>query len=293
MTIANWIKNNKLLLRQYKKQNYIVKNTNKNSDLCIIFFSGNGLYFPNTEEEFNKTIVQNNRYEWEHITSDYTFLKKTGKLIFVRDIYKQWYFNGINTELNTIEKTAQQLKQETRGYQIITVGNSAGGFAAVIFGILLNAEKIFSFSGQFDLYSEIKTNPFLLKAKQSKDKNRYFNITNYVTKHKIPVYYFYPYHNKEDLKQAENISNVSSVFSFKINRILHGDTITPNTYKYLFFLSEKKLQKLYIKFKNILIEPDIFLIACSSMYKIYFTIKRIIGLVFSKKLITFLKGLTV
>lgn len=52
--------NNDLLNEYFEKENYkeIIVNAEKN--LCYIFFSGNGLYYPNTVEEFKKTIIESN-----------------------------------------------------------------------------------------------------------------------------------------------------------------------------------------------------------------------------------------
>ena len=158
-----WEQDNTLLFEEYKKQNYLIKNTNSRSKLCIVFFSGNGLYFPNTEED--------------------------------------------------------KLKNETEGYKIITVGSSAGGFAAVLFGILLNVEKIFSFSGQFSLsliLNEAET-PFLFSEKSNIQKNKYFDLPVLLKNSSSPVYYFFPYYNKNDYIQAQQVCNISTVFSFGID----------------------------------------------------------------------------
>lgn len=32
---------------------------------CYIYFSGNGIYDPDTLEAFNKTIVKEDRYDWK------------------------------------------------------------------------------------------------------------------------------------------------------------------------------------------------------------------------------------
>ena len=72
--------------------NYIVKGKErkgKERKTCIIFFSGNGLYYPNEEEEFTEKVIRQNIYEWQNISDDKLFLKKTDKIIFVRDVHKQ------------------------------------------------------------------------------------------------------------------------------------------------------------------------------------------------------------
>ena len=255
------------------------------------------MYFPNTEEEFTKTIIQNNRYEWLNISNDYLFRRKTGKMIFVRDIYKQWYIKGINSELNTIEKTADKLKNETEGYKIITVGSSAGGFAAVLFGILLNAEKIFSFSGQFSLsliLNETET-PFLFSEKSNIQKNKYFDLPVLLKNSSSPVYYFFPYYNKDDYTQAQQVCNISTVFSFRIDAAEHGRTVLPETHKYLFFAKRKTINKLYKKINHKTITSENFLCMVSMKYTLYYLdikLKTFIKLLLPEKFVLWLKNKT-
>ena len=62
-----------------------------NNGKCFIFFSGHGIFYPDTEEEFVKTIIVNDRYEWN--TSKPS---RFSKIIQVRDLKKSWYLDGIN-----------------------------------------------------------------------------------------------------------------------------------------------------------------------------------------------------
>jgi len=50
------------------------------------------------------------------------------------------------------------LREESKRYSVITLGSSADGFAAVLYGQLLDAEIIYSFNGQFE------NNPLLKKV---------------------------------------------------------------------------------------------------------------------------------
>lgn len=69
-----------------KNENYkIVINDRKNKN-CIIFFSGNGLYYPDSIEVFNEIIVNKNRYEWEQVSKSEEMTNHFGMMIFVRDI---------------------------------------------------------------------------------------------------------------------------------------------------------------------------------------------------------------
>ena len=113
-------------------------------DICVVYFSSHNIYYPNTEEVFRKKIIEKDAYEWYS-----TRIEAGHKHIFIRDIQKQWYIQGINKRINSPEKLLDFLKKECEGYRIITVGSSAGGYAAVLYGSQLGAEKVFSFNGQY------------------------------------------------------------------------------------------------------------------------------------------------
>lgn len=74
-----------------------------------------------------------------------------GMMIFVRDIYKTFYVKGINHDVSSIDALLELLEEKTAGYQIVTCGNSAGGYMAVIAGKHLSADRIFSFGGQWEI----------------------------------------------------------------------------------------------------------------------------------------------
>jgi hypothetical protein len=100
---------------------------NKSKNL-IIFFGGirNGLGAP--VFEFHNFIKKIN------IDSDF---------LFVIDHSQAWYHFGISGYTKNINETAKFLKEnyiDTHD-NIITFGNSMGGFAAILFGSLLNIES--------------------------------------------------------------------------------------------------------------------------------------------------------
>ena len=83
---------NEYLARTYREyDNYKEIMINEDKKTCYIFFSGNGLYYPNTAEEFEKTVIQNDRYEWMRTTESELFRNHAGKVILLRDIYKSFY----------------------------------------------------------------------------------------------------------------------------------------------------------------------------------------------------------
>jgi len=115
----------------YNKNNFLIVYDEKciNKDTCAIYFSSNNIYYPNTEEVFRKRIIERDFYEWYH-----TRISKAYKHIFLRDIKKQWYITGINSQINSPELLLNFLKKEVKGFSTITVGSSAGGSAEVLYG---------------------------------------------------------------------------------------------------------------------------------------------------------------
>ena len=114
--------------------NYLIEySKGGDADTCAIYFSSNDIYYPNLEGIFTKRIVNKNFYEWYH-----TRINRASKHIFIRDVFKQWYLAGINAKIDSPEKLAAFLKQETQDYtNVITLGSSAGGYAAILYGSLI------------------------------------------------------------------------------------------------------------------------------------------------------------
>ena len=78
-----WDENNPLIRSVYEKDNYIIREYENDSDIAAVYFSSNGLYYPDTEEEFRKTVAEGNRYEWLRLHR-----KQVKKEILLRNIFK-------------------------------------------------------------------------------------------------------------------------------------------------------------------------------------------------------------
>ena len=167
------ILNNTVVADQYNKDNYyITVNNNTPTGVCVIYFSSNDIW--------------SNRYEWKNLR-----IHKAQKEIFMRDIYKSWYTMGINSKLNSIDAVITFLQKETSGYNVITVGSSAGGYMAALTASLLNAQYALCFSPQFDITSGIKNNPILQKYEKL-SAGKYYSITKYIKRSYTRIFYFSP-----------------------------------------------------------------------------------------------------
>ena len=232
--------------------------------MCYIFFSSNAIYYPNTRERFNETIIRNDRYEWENLASSEALIRNSGMHIFVRDIYKQWYVEGINTRINSIIKLLNYLKSLTEGYEVITVGNSAGGYMAVIAAGYLNASYCFNFAGQVSLENILDKNMLLKEAKEDVSKNVYFNTENIYRDMECKVYYFYAALNQEDCESYERIEKYKNVVGFGFKQTIHGVSMFTDNMIPILCETEETMNKLADKYKGKMISRWEFLLGTTS-----------------------------
>jgi hypothetical protein len=189
------------------KDNYLIEyDESQSKDHCAIYFSSNEIYYPNDEKVFQRSILEQNKFEWFGTRVPYAH-----KHIFVRDIQKQWYLTGVNSSIDSPEKLTEFLKAETEGYKITTLGSSAGGFAAVLFGSLLKARLMLSFNGQFQVHSLLNTskeaiNPVIFRFKQANKLLVYFDAKPFIFEGGH-IFYFYSNGSGWDCEQREHIED--------------------------------------------------------------------------------------
>lgn len=227
-----------------KQPNYLIEyNDAVPKTYCIVYFSSNDLYYPNNEVAFTESVIKKNRFEWYQTRVAYGH-----KHIFIRDIKKQWYITGINSTINSPQSLYEFLKKECNGYKSILIGSSAGGFIAVIMGQLINAERIYTFNGQFEIFSLLKKNnaemidPIIFRNRNNELLLPYYNATNFIT---MPhsIYYFHSNKSQWDLEQCE------LVWQFPINKISfktsnHGVPFLKSNLYTVLNLSPDELNKL-------------------------------------------------
>ncbi|HMD56018.1 MAG TPA: hypothetical protein VKG82_00955 [Solirubrobacteraceae bacterium] len=85
----------------------------------------------------------------------FEFFKATGEIpvkrLFVRDLHQAWYHRGIPGHGETLQEAASSLKKLIAEHDVdrlVVAGNSAGGYAALAFGTLLDAETALCFAPQ-------------------------------------------------------------------------------------------------------------------------------------------------
>lgn len=86
------------------------------------------------------------RFEFHKITQSLP-----AKLVFIRDVHQGWYhatLPGIGAGVSDVCNIIQRIKDETATKRTVCVGNSMGGYAALLVGSLIKAEEVIAFSPQ-------------------------------------------------------------------------------------------------------------------------------------------------
>ncbi len=268
------------VLKAFTLDNYRIEYTNEKdlvaSDLCVIYFSSNEIYYPNTIQAFDYSIIQRDKYEWKR--NKFPTAKKH---IFIRDIQKQWYLGGINATLNSPIKLLEFLKIETAGYRIFTIGSSAGGYAAILFGSLLKANRVYAFNAQLNLNLIIKksnaiTDPILFEKVNDVDWKNYYDLSNFLTK-ATQYYYFQSCFSQMDLDQYDSIKldkkNHVNLIQFKTSN--HGFPFLRINLPYILKFNELELNKLVNKKFNLIVFS-------TNIIGLYSTMKFVINILIDK-----------
>lgn len=203
--------------------NYLIDYDNEASskDYCAIYFSSNNIYTPNEEQAFRYRIVEKNSFEWYGLR-----VRKAYKHIFVRDIFKQWYLKGINADIDSPEKLYSFLKQETKGMKVICMGSSAGGYAAILYGSLLKAERVIAFNAQFELRSLLSRddeakNPLVYRVLNT-EYEKYLELPAVADMGNTDVFLFQSIKSKWDILQDEYIKDSLPIHKIRFRSSIHG-----------------------------------------------------------------------
>ena len=160
-----------------------------------------------------------------------SFSSVTCDKIFIKDDNKAWYHKGIDEDLysiNLIYKYIKGVISEGDYEKVCFVGNSMGGYAAILFGVLLNVDEILVFSPQTFIN---KWSRFIYKDKRwgiqmneiYKYKNRsveYFDLKRFLKRNKYysgKLSLYYSINDKLDKIHAERLKNINFVELFPID----------------------------------------------------------------------------
>jgi hypothetical protein len=277
-----------LVKSYFDNSNFIIEYSNSSkcdNNICAIYFSSHEIYYPNSLKAFNYSIVKRNKFEWRN-----NRFPKARKHIFLRDLRKQWYIGGINSQLDDVLKVKDFLEKETFGFRVYTIGSSAGGFASILFGSMLNAERVYTFNNQFNLFkiveaSSVLVDPILFAMQNNPKVNQFFDLSKFI-KPNINYFYFQSVFSKIDYNQYNCISDSSknSIKRIKFLTDKHGFPFLKSNIPTILSYNNSRLNYLVSK----TFHPIIFSIEVDG---IFFTIKSLFNSIYkkiSKKYISYL-----
>jgi hypothetical protein len=189
----------------YKDFSWICERIENDSDTGIIFFSS----CPS--------------FEW---TNDNIEITKSIKKIYVYDPSNVWwhgYYPGLPTYgCIALAKCLKKHLKKHKIKKLITMGASRGGYGAILFGCLLDADLVLSFSPQTSIDSKLnnKYGIFTRMEYLKKHKNVNFDLSAFDLKNVLNHYrktsktkymLFYGSNNSYDKKSVKNIENFPNV----------------------------------------------------------------------------------
>lgn len=222
--MENWLSDENQMLQDARKpgMNYMIQDGDAPESLfCAVYCSSNGLYFPNNKETFVRRIYEQNKYDWKR-----NRLKGVRKHIYIRDVYKQWYTEGISEEIASVEEIATFLKKVGgNGAEFVFLGSSAGGYMALVLGSLLGG-IVFASSPQTKLDISPK-NWLLEKHCREKKYARWYDITETLRHSQAEQYIFYAAENKQDIDQLKDVRRAENLWVLPVRTDKHGVVFFP------------------------------------------------------------------
>jgi hypothetical protein len=234
------------LVKQYYNESdniKVIDDDKGDLNICVIYFSSNELYYPNTEASFQNAIVNKDKYEWQN--NHFPGVKRH---IFVRDIQKQWYIEGVNAKLSTPDLLQKKLNELSSGYMIYTIGSSAGGFAAMLFGSMLGAKKVYAFNAQMDLNviigeSNPIIDPLLFRYVSDQCRSKFFTVSNFLNS-ETKYFYFQSARSIMDIAQFSSCSKKHLLTKLEFSTSNHGFPFLRHDLSYVLKLSDQHLTRL-------------------------------------------------
>jgi hypothetical protein len=162
-------------------------------------------------------ILHYGQYEFGNFLTSCSF---NVNVVYIKDNFEQWYFKGLNNlSVNYIENInifRDIIEKSFKGKKIF-IGNSAGGFASILYGTYLNVEQVLSFSPQTFLDKKNRTKYKDTRwLEQINNLHKFSNLDVYdltnikIRDTKIDIYYgdLCPHDHKHAMHMA-NMKNTS------------------------------------------------------------------------------------
>ncbi|MGR8933587.1 MAG: hypothetical protein ACU837_04265 [Gammaproteobacteria bacterium] len=149
-----------------------------------------------------------------------TFIDKKINVLFIKDFKQCWYQQGLLGISDNIEMTIDAIKTHLPSNQknIYTVGTSSGGFAAILFGALMNVDKAIAFGPQTKITEEVYEKFKSIDSRKDEIDltNKFFDLGQLLeeTKYAGQIYLHYAADNEKDKEAAAHIAHLKCVHTY-------------------------------------------------------------------------------
>ena len=153
-------------------------------------------------------------FEFFNLTRDLDVNK-----IYIRDLSQTWYHSGLPGISKNIDETASFLKRtinESGMEKVVVIGNSMGGYAAILFGVLIQADIIHAFTP----HTNISDEKFIRYKQQIRNvhsnfSNTYFDLKKLLkfNNNQADIHLYYDTNDQLDeihIKRLKYLRNITS-----------------------------------------------------------------------------------
>lgn len=142
--------------------------------------------------------------------------------IFIRDLEQSWYHKGMKGISDSIETTAKYLKSIIKSHnykKVVCLGNSMGGYAAIVIGYLIKADIVLAFAPQTFLdtknrqkYGDNRWEEQISALPEGVDKN-YLDLSKLLISpnDKIKINIYYSLDERIDVEHVNKIKKCKNV----------------------------------------------------------------------------------
>lgn len=154
---------------------------------------------------------------------------------FFRDFHQSWYQKGADEEINSILKIRDYLEEQISQHQyqsVCFIGNSMGGYASLLFGTMLNINRVIAFAPQTFVdrvnrlrYLDRRWRPQIKNVHNNPNKeSQYFDLKAHLVNqtYDTELNIFYSPNHRLDKIHAERMKNISNVTLHSIPEGGHG-----------------------------------------------------------------------
>jgi hypothetical protein len=180
----------------------------KGNEQNVLFIKGNDKYKKLIIVSFGGCALKMGGIQPFEFVNTLNKICQTAAKYFVIDKNNLWYHGGIKTISNDVNSTVEYLKNIIDGYEkVIFIGTSAGGYASILFGSLLNVDTVLAFIPQTIISNKGRRN------KNSFLNKEYINLNSHINDNTNYILYGDPL--IKNINSLHHISHCNNIKNFK------------------------------------------------------------------------------